>query len=619
MKYCIGNSGIALLVRLFLATMLVFAVQKVFFLLMTLQEGTSAHDFLQVVLHGLKLDSAVTAYTLILPFLLLAVMEFLPMPYGRKDELQRRFLKIYYAVVVTIVAVIIVADTALYPFWHFKIDTSVFIYTDKPKDAMASVSTGFIVNQLLRAAVWAWFSGRLLFLAIGRPSSDTGTKVPSTPWKRARAVTLYAAVCAVLVLMIRGGVGKGTNNVSEAYYSDNQYLNHAAVNPVFNMLYSIGKLEDFASEAQYFSEEECKRIIEGIYNTETVTEDTLLTTARPNILLVIWEGADWYLAGEMKAMPNLVALAEEGADFTACHANSFRTDRGQLSLLAGWPAIPKTSLMKIPEKCDNMPALPRTLLRNGYATTFWYGGDISFASTGGYMHQAGFQKTVSDKDFPRKDIATAWGVYDGTLFDKAYEGIAQDFRAHPDRPFFHTVMTLSSHEPWTVPVRSMADDRLNAFHYTDRCLGNFISRLRQSPMWDNLLVVITSDHGIPFGDNAALHDHDVTHIPMIWTGGAVARKVKIDKLMNQADLPATLLGQMGIAHRDFIFSRDVTSRTYVYPNAFHTYNSGITFVDSTGRTTFDLEGERSVAGHDSVRERKAKALLQNLYKKTSEL
>ncbi|TGX82473.1 alkaline phosphatase family protein [Palleniella muris] len=619
MKHITGNAGIMLMARLFIAVMLVFIVQKLLFLLLTWQEGTSGTDCLEVVLHGLKLDYAVTAYTLVLPFLAIMATAFLPASCERKEEGLRHFLRIYYAVIAILFAVIIIADIALYPFWHFKLDTSVFLYTDKPKDAMASVSAGFVTRQVLLAAVWAWFSGRLFFLAIGSRTPHPAA-CPRRPLTRIlTTVALYVAVCALLVLMIRGGVGKGTNNVSEAYYSDNQYLNHAAVNPVFNMLYSIGKLEDFGSQAQYFPEEECKEIIKGIYNTETVTADTLLTTRRPNILLVIWEGADWHVARDMNAMPNLQALADEGVDFTACHANSFRTDRGQLSLLAGWPAIPKTSLMKIPEKCERMAALPRTLLDNGYCTAFWYGGDISFASTGGYMHQAGFQKTVSDKDFPRKDIATDWGVYDGTLFDKAFKGIVADCCKHPDKRFFHTIMTLSSHEPWTVPSRTMDDDVLNAFNYTDRCLGVLMAKLRKSPVWDNLLVIITSDHGIPYGQNAALHDHDVTHIPMIWTGGAVVRKMKIDRLMNQADLPATLLGQMGIVHDAFIFSRDVTSATYAYPNAFHVYNSGITFVDSTGRTTFDLDGERSVAGADGIRERKAKALLQNLYKKTSEL
>ena len=619
MKRNTEYSGLLLMARLFLATMLIFAVQKIFFLLVTWQEETSLGDCLQVVLHGLKLDCAVTAYTLVAPFLALAVTALLPASCTRKEEHLNRFLRIYYAVTVTLIAIIIVADSALYPFWHFKLDSSVFLYTDKPKDAMASVSLGFILSQTLRAVIWAWFSGRLLFFAIGRPTADADAAAHRRPLRRAGTVALYALTCALLVLMIRGGVGKGTNNVSEAYYSDNQYLNHAAVNPVFNMLYSIGKLEDFASEARYFSDEECDGIIKGIYNTESVPEDTLLTTSRPNVILIIWEGAGWHLARDMKAMPRLVALAEEGVDFTACHANSFRTDRGQLALLAGWPAIPKTSLMKIPEKCDHMPALPRTLLRNGYATTFWYGGDISFASTGGYMHQAGFQRIVSDKDFPRKDIATDWGVYDGTLLDKACEDILRGFREHPDRRFFHTIMTLSSHEPWTVPVRTMAEDRLNAFAYTDRCIGDFIQRLRKSSMWKDLLVIVTSDHGIPYDGTSGLHDPASTHIPMIWTGGAVARTMKEGKLMNQADLPATLLGQMGIDHSDFILSRDVTSRTYTYPNAFHTYNSGITFADSTGRTTFDLEGQRTITGHDTARERKAKALLQNLYRKTSEL
>lgn len=63
MKHITGNAGIMLMARLFIAVMLVFIVQKLLFLLLTWQEGTSGTDCLEVVLHGLKLDYAVTAYT----------------------------------------------------------------------------------------------------------------------------------------------------------------------------------------------------------------------------------------------------------------------------------------------------------------------------------------------------------------------------------------------------------------------------------------------------------------------------------------------------------------------------------------------------------------------------
>jgi hypothetical protein len=81
---------------------------------------------------------------------------------------------------------------------------------------------------------------------------------------------------------------------------------------------------------------------------------------------------------------------------------------------------------------------------------------------------------------------------------------------------------------------------------------------------------------------------------MLWLGGAVKQPRRVEKICNQTDLAATLLGQMGIRHDDFTFSRDVMSRNYTYPFAIHTYNNGITMQDSTGFAVMDLNSERIV-------------------------
>lgn len=588
---------------MFLGIMIAFVLQKMYFLWMTWHDGTAYSDVLDVIYHGLKLDVAVAGYMLVVPFLLLFAYNFVG---GR---IIPRILKGYYLLFALLVAVIIVSDASLYPFWHFKLDASVFLYTDKPKDAMASVSVWFIVQRLLWIAIWTWVIWRITgVLKTFENLSDRGGKIlPSG---------INVILFAVIFLMIRGGVGKGTNNVSDAYYSDNQYLNHASVNPVFNLIYSLGKQEDFGSEAQFYDEKECESILTGIYHTDSQESDTLLNTSRPDVLLIIWEGACTYVCDSLGAAPRLKTIAREGVSFTNCIASSFRTDRGQLSLLSGWPAIPKTSLMKIPEKCDHLSVLPRRLLNEGYETTFWYGGDIAFANTGGYMHQAGFQKTVSDKDFSQKEKATAWGVYDGTLLEKLTQKMLKE---SGDKRTFHTVMTLSSHEPWQVPVKKFDDEKVNSFYYTDSCIGDMIDKLKKSPRWKNLLVIITADHGIAVRPEQGLADEMVIRIPMIWTGGAVKEVRNIDKIINQSDLPATLLGQMRLPHDEFIFSRDVMSKSYVYPTAFHCYNGGITFADSTGMTTYDLDGLRSIFAPDEARERKAKATLQKLYRKIADM
>ena len=47
------------------------------------------------------------------------------------------------------------------------------------------------------------------------------------------------------------------------------------------------------------------------------------------------------------------------------------------------------------------------------------------------------------------------------------------------------------------------------------------------------------------------------HIPLLWLGGAVKQPMQVDKIMNQTDLAATLLGQLGLEHTAFTFSRNV--------------------------------------------------------------
>lgn len=590
-----------------LMCMLAFVMQKVYFLMMTWHEGTTVGDVLQVAWHGLRLDAAVTAYILILPLLVVTASVLLP-----RSGYVPKVLKVFTAVIALLTAVVIVADASLYPFWQFKLDSSVFLYTDKPKDAMASVSVWFILSRLLHIVVWTVILYKMISLPL-RNISLARFRWPMVP--------VWIAGLAALFLAIRGGVGQGTNNVSVAYYSDNQYLNHAAVNPVFSLLYSMGKQEDFATKYQFFDEAERASIMKGIYDQKAQNDSALFRIREPqNVVLIVWEGCCESMAGciggPQEVTPCLNAIARESIVFSNCYANSFRTDRGLVCLMAGYPGLTDASLMKIPNKNEHLPALPRAMGNTAqpFKNIFWYGGDITFTNMGGYMRQAGFHRTVSDRDFTAAERTTDWGVPDEHLLNK----VADDILTGTGRRF-DAVMTLSSHEPWDVPTHRLKATIPNAFNYTDQCLGRFIQRLRQSPKWQHTLVIITADHGVMAHDSDTRYAHRVIHIPMLWTGGVIDHPMTVSRIMNQSDLAATLLGQLGISHDEFRFSRDVTSSGYTYPTATHTYNNGVTFIDKSGATTYDNDARRVIAGPDPQRERKAKATLQTVYKAVGDL
>ena len=149
-------------------------------------------------------------------------------------------------------------------------------------------------------------------------------------------------------------------------------------------------------------------------------------------------------------------------------------------------------------------------------------------------------------------------------------------------------------------------------YYLDTCLGEFVERFRKTKAWDNTLVILLPDHGIPYKEIDERHPL-MNHIPMIWVGGAVKEPRRVEQVCNQTDLPATLLGQLGLNHDQFTFSRDVLSKSYTRPFAIHTYDDGFSMTDSTSFVCFDFIYGKTTAEIGTKNEhliQQGKAILQ---------
>lgn len=291
-------------------------------------------------------------------------------------------------------------------------------------------------------------------------------------------------------------------------------------------------------------------------------------------------------------MPNLKALAAEGVEFTNCYANSFRTDRGVVCTLSGFPSYPDVSVMKLTDsKIAGLPSIARSLSREGYDTEFIYGGDINFTNTNGYLLSTGYRRTFSEADFPSEQRNDSkWGVHDEFAFAKTLQHIAEKDSVNP---WMLTLLTLSSHEPWEVPYTRILDNPItNAFAYLDHCIGDFIEKFKKLEAWKNSLVIFIPDHGNSYGLAEDIMQVKKNHIPLIMVGGALKGADVIDVVCNQSDLAATLLGQLGINHEDFSMSRDVLSETYTLPFAMNSWSQGIVMSDALGSTVYDLNTDK---------------------------
>ena len=587
------------LFKFYVATLFFFVAAKVGFMLY--QHGGhnfTFTDMLQVIGHGLSLDLSTSLYIIAVPFLLVAASLWLRIP--------KWCFRIYYAFAAVLLSLAFVADTSLYEFWQFKLDASCLSYLETPTEAMASVSTGYILLRLL-----------CLMILVGGIYWVYDKLTP--PFQRlASKIQKFSASLATLLLIpliiigIRGGLDESTTNIGQVYYSQNQFLNHSAVNPVFSFFASFEKTATNNVTYHFMEDKACEQIVSELYNTKSIGIDTLLTTQQPNIIVILLEscgGQFTEISGRTDITPNLNRLAHEGIYFTNCYANSWRTDRGTLCTWSGYPSFPTMSVMKMPSKSRSLPNIARTLQQErGYSTHYLYGGDINFTNMRSYLVSGGFSDLTWKDDYTKEEQTSAkWGVRDDITFQTLTE-LTRTMR----QPFLIGYSTLSSHVPWDVPIHHFDDEVLNAFYYLDQCVGNFIQQLRQSDLWDNTLVIMLPDHGIVY---AGLDESNplLNHIPMLWVGGAVKQPRRIEQVCNQTDLPATLLGQLGIAHDEYTFSRDVLSVTYKNPFAIHTYDDGYTIIDSASFVNYDFISNRVVSNYGKDRDKlilRAKAILQ---------
>lgn len=586
-----------------------FLVQKPVFMACNASKDYSIGDYLSVMWHGAGLDATTTGYLTILPFVLtVASVWFRHMPF-------RKIMTPYYIVVMLLISVIFVSDLSLFAFWESKLDASVFIYVDSPKNAMASVSGAYIAARVaLMLGLTALMSG-LLWLVTPRNL----TKINMIGQQL--LTTLCALpVGALLFLVIRGGIRVSTANVGDAYFSTDQYLNLSAINPAFNLFASTERQARYEDEFNFYDEERRATLMKGLYPKSDEGTEYVLNTSRPNILVIFMEsfGATMIerLGGEKGVAPNLERLADEGVFFSRIFANSFRTDRGTVCTFSGYPGLPTLSLMKVSNLCQSLPNIARTLGDAGYTTDFLYGGDINFTNMQGYLRAGGFHTITSQDDFSMSDRNySKWGVPDGLTFNRLFDMLKE--REGAKKPWFTAFLTLSSHEPFEVPFKKFDDAHYNAFAYTDHCIGEFIKRFKKTPQWKNTLIVLLPDHGTPYPKDGERFSPRYFRIPMIWAGGAVSRKMTVEKIMNQTDLAATLLAQLGLKHGDFKFSRNVLSESYNSPFAFYSFVNGFCFLDNTGVSVYDNASNKvffNVAPEgDSQRVEKGKAILQTLY------
>lgn len=593
-----------------------FVIQKPLFMLWYrgLYDECGIADKCRVIVHGLPLDLSMASYLTVLPLLLALVALWKP------NKVLRVICRIWLILSAVLVATTFLMNVVLYEYWGFPLDSTPFFYFfSSPKDALASAE----LSQIVIAFAILFLLSLLLYFgsAWAFKFSKFCKRKEMMTASQLLASLLYFLLAGLLFLGMRGGVSVSSMNTGTAYFSQHPKLNHAAVNPLFSLMESFAHQEDFGSQYRFMADDQASALFSEMTRKGGGETERFLKVERPDVYLIILESFSSKLMTTFGGKPGVAvtldSLSKDGVLFTHFYANSFRTDRGLVSILSGYPAQPTMSLMKYPRKTAALPSVARSMKQAGYDARYYYGGDADFTNMRSFLVSQGFETIVSDVDFPVKDRLSKWGVPDHLVFERMIQeaGLTSANSEHSKRsPMLYVLQTSSSHEPFDVPFHRLSDERLNAFAYTDDCVGNFIKALRQSGRWSQSLVVLVPDHLGCYPRQIDNFDFSRYEIPLMFTGGAIAGPKRVGTYGSQQDLAATLLAQLGIAHDDFLFSKDMLDGQAPH-FAFFTVPDAFGIVTDTDSLIFDHKSDQVVAGskHNLSLLKRGKAYLQKLY------
>ena len=622
-------------VKTYATFVVLFVLQKPLFLFLEKGSATQPVDNIftelpAVIWHGLPLDLSMAGYLSVIPgFLSIAVV-------WLKRDLVKPIMNIYFIIASLFITCSFLLNASLYPYWKYPLDsTPLFYFFTSPADAIASVSIWQVILSiviLIVLTIGVWFTLRMrgekrqqysrYSYGYGGFGSGKRNRFDDFDRHRGRTSIILLLLTGLLFLPIRGGITVSTMNTGQAYYSQNAYLNHSAVNPLFSLFESITHQEDFASQYRFMKDKEADKIFATMTSTSDENTYPLLNEATfkkgtPDILIVIMESFASDIMPSMGSYKDVAvcldSIAQQSILFTRFYANSFRTDRGMVSILSGYPAQPTTSIMRYPRKTSQLPSIARNLAKyKNYKTTYYYGGDADFCNMRSYLVSQGYQHIISDANFPIEDKLSKWGVPDHILAARMMEDIKA--QQNEKRPMLRILQTSSSHEPFEVPYHRLKDKRLNAFAYTDSVMGAIVREYRKLPRWKNTLIVFVPDHVGGYKEQLNDHDRSRYQIPLILAGGAISRPMKVGIIGSQHDIAATLLGQLGVEHREFTFSKNMMSDA-TPKFAFFAVNDAFGIVSEENSLIYDNRAKRIVydKGEKGFNLKRGQAYLQKLY------
>ncbi len=270
-----------------------------------------------------------------------------------------------------------------------------------------------------------------------------------------------------------------------------------------------------------------------------------------------------YTINGIEVAPNLTKLSKEGTYFMNYYSQDGEGNTADAEFSTQNSLYPLPDAVAFISYAENhYDALPHLLDTNGYTTAVMHGDVATFWNRSNAYPPLGYEDIFSKPDYTIPRQVGPEGLGDADFFKQSLSKL----QALP-RPFMATVITLSTHTPFTLPsdletlvipkdttLTPTQQQYLEAVHYSDQALGNFITGLRTDGLYRNSLIVIYGDHGAFIGTS----DSQNQHVPLIILAPGNVLPVGTDRTPgSHLDLYPTVADLLGIQYPSTALGQDL--------------------------------------------------------------
>lgn len=607
---------------LFIVVTLIFLTLSRICLMLWVSSSVPTDSILYILLQGVRVDFASVCGLYAPAFLFLLLCSLIRF----KHSSVILIIKIYLTLGLVF---FVINEAATYPFileYGVRPNHLYVQYLIYPKEVISTLWNGhkvavFSALILLPATLFAGFKlASLLFKNYVFASFKT-------------TAISFIAVLLILPLGVRSTLGHRPLNPALISFCNDPLANSLPLNSSYSIAYAFAHLNQgqLSSSDIYAFDSKENVIAEGMnFSVKTLPKtvdpkcplDQVITSPlhqKYNVVIILEEslGADFVKSlGGLNLTPNLERLKNEGWWFSHLYAAGHRSIRGIEAVTASFPPSPLDSIVKLPRKVNSYATLSRIYEKNGYKTSFIYGGESHFDNMRNYFLENGTQEIIDQNDYQNPSFVASWGVSDEDLFLRAHNTYT-DLQQQGEK-FFSVVFTSSFHDPFEIPkgkvtlpqsIQTDEPDRLKAVMYADYALGEFFKLVKNSNYKNNTVFLIIADHESRVRGEGAFPFSKFS-IPALILGPNISVR-NDDRVVSQIDMAPTLLSLSGISGEFPLIGQNL-NQDRIKERALMQFNQIFGYLENEKLVTLEPQGKAAffkVGENNSLSETKADAAM----------